>query len=369
MTWRDDVTSPAWIEAIAATNRTIAYRAEMVTLSEVAVASLAVDSASVEFTGESGEQWRASLNLSGADLVPIGPTSYLDGRSGLRCRLWWRILVGAAYMEQPVGTYYLEDPRVNDSGIAPKITVTGVDPLAVARRGKYGASVVNVGGMTVGAALTALFAIVAPGFPIEVADTTTTLPDVYDLWDKDPAEDWTDIAAMAGWVVRTNRLGVIVCGPAPAPSSVKADWQEGASCPVVDLDVDNRTSTIPRRVVVVSTNPDVTPVIVGEWLNPDADDQNIVTEQRVESGTVASQEAADNLARMTGERWARPQQSVEVTVPARPDLDYRDLISLGRVQANVSGTFRVSGWSMDLTGPNAGPALMRVRMMTRQADT
>ena len=100
-----------------------------------------------------------------------------------------------------------------------------------------------------------------------------------------------------------------------------------------------------------------------------ADDQNIVTEQRVESGTVASQEAADNLARMTGERWARPQQSVEVTVPARSDLDYRDLISLGRVQANVAGTFRVSSWSLDMRGPDTGPALMKVTMMTRQADT
>ena len=88
---------------------------------------------------------------------------------------------------------------------------------------------------------------------------------------------------MAGMVVRTDRLGTITVRPDPDPSAVVADWQEGPSCPVVELKAGTKTSTIPRRVVVVSTSPDVTPPVVGVWTNPDADSQTIVTEQRIES--------------------------------------------------------------------------------------
>jgi hypothetical protein len=207
------------------------------------------------------------------------------------------------------------------------IGVPGLDVLSVARRGKYGASVVQVGGMTVSAALQRLFDTVAPGFPVSIAPSTATLPASYELWDRDPAEDWTEIAAMAGMVVRTDRLGTITVRPDPDPTAVVADWQEGPACPVVELKSGTKTSTIPRRVVVVSTSPDVTPPVVGVWTNPDADSQTIVTEQRIESSTVTTVAAAESLARMSGERWARPQQSVQVTVPARPDLGYRDPVA------------------------------------------
>jgi len=269
------------------------------------------------------------------------------------------------WLEVPCGTYVVEDPQVRDAGLL-GITVPGLDPLAVARRGRYGAAVVDVGGLTVTAALTRLFGTLVPGFPVSIDASSETLPASYQLWDRDPAEDWTEIAAMAGMVVRTDRYGVITCRRPVTPQTVAADWQEGPSCPVVDLSSTLKTSTIPRRVVVVSTSPDVTPPVVGVWVNPDADSQMIVTEQRVESSTVTSVAGAESLARLTGERWARPQQSVEVTVPARPDLDYRDLIRLGRVQAGVAGDFRLSGWEMALSSRDSAPQPMSVTMMTRQ---
>ena len=76
--------------------------------------------------------------------------------------------------------------------------------------------------------------------------------------------------------------------------------------------------------------------------------------------------AAESLARMSGERWARPQQSVQVTVPARPDLGYRDPVALTRHQAGVSGVYRVQSWDLTLSGPDDAPALMPVTMMVRQ---
>jgi hypothetical protein len=319
----------------------------------------------VSFDGGQAESWRGSFALVDPAMVPVSTTSLLDGRSGTMLRVWWRILTTAGWMECPAGTLIVEDPEVTDDGTL-SIGVPGLDVLSVARRGKYGASVVQVGGMTVSAALQRLFDTVAPGFPVSIAPSTATLPASYELWDRDPAEDWTEIAAMAGMVVRTDRLGTITVRPDPDPSAVVADWQEGPTCPVVELKAGTKTSTIPRRVVVVSTSPDVTPPVVGVWTNPDADSQTIVTEQRIESSTVTTVAAAESLARMSGERWARPQQSVQVTVPARPDLGYRDPVALTRHQAGVSGVYRVQSWDLTLSGPDDAPALMPVTMMVRQ---
>ena len=116
------------------------------------------------------------------------------------------VLDGGTWLEVPVGTYCVTDPRIRDGGSL-SITVDGLDPLAVARTGGYGASVIPVGGMTVSAALATLFAAVAPGFPVSIEPTTVTLPAVMDLWDRDPADDWRDIAAAAGMVVPDRSLG------------------------------------------------------------------------------------------------------------------------------------------------------------------
>ncbi len=355
----------AWQAAVTAQRRLVSSRVEAISRSGVVLGEVPVDGVRVSYDGDQAECWRADFALSDPAMVPLSTRSWLDGRSGTRLRVWWRLSTTLGWLECPVGTYVVEDPKVSDEG-ATSISVPGLDPLAVARRGRYGARVVPVGGMTVTAALTRLFAVVAPGYPVAVESSTVTLPASYELWDRDPAEDWAEIAAMAGMVVRTDRWGVITVRRPPVGGAPVADWQEGPTCPVVDLTASLRTSTIPRRVVVVSTSPDVTPPVVGEWRNPDADSLSIVTETRVESSTVTTVAAAESLARMTGERWARPQQSVEVTVPARPDLSYRDVVSLARATAGVAGAYEVAGWDLTLGGPDEAPALMTVTMMTRQ---
>lgn len=365
MTWQQDVTSPAWQAAVTAPRRTLSYRVEAVALTGASLGDVPCDGVRVSFDGEQAEQWRADFAFSDPALVPTSTASTLDGRSGVRLRPWWRIKSDAGWLEVPCGTYVVEDPKISDDGTI-GLSVPGLDPLAVARRGKYGSRVIDVGGLTVTEALTRLFTALVPGWPVSIDASAVTLPATYELWDRDPAEDWTEIAAMAGMRVRTDRWGTITVRPAPDPQTVAADWQEGPDCPVTDLSNTIKTSTIPRRVVVVSTSHDVTPVIVGQWDNPDADVVSIVTEQRIESTTVATQEGADNLARMTGERWRRPQQSVEVTVPARPDLDYRDRVILGRQQAAVAGEFAVVGWEFSMAGPDRSPDTMSVQMMVRQ---
>ena len=365
MSWHATVADDAWLAAVTDPNRLVSSRVEVVSFDGPSLGDIACYAVTVSVDADRAEQWAASFTFSDATVVPTSTTSVLDGRSGLWLRVWWQLDTASGWQEIPLGTFVVEDSEWSDAGTLSG-TVPGLDPLAVARRGKYGAAVINVGGLTVSTALRHLFESVAPGFPVSIEPSTVTLPAQFELWARDPAEDWTEIAAMAGMVVRTDRLGVITVARPPESSTPAADWQEGAACPVVELGVKNKTSTIPRRVVVVSTNPDVVPPVVGSWDNPDADSQMIVTETRVESSTVTTVEAATNLAMLTGTRWARPQQTVEVTVPARPDLDMGDLVSLSRQRVGVAGLYRVGGWSLDLRGPDQPPAAMRVQMMARQ---
>lgn len=355
----------SWSRAVTDPRRVVDYRVEAVSVSGQSLGAVPVDGVRVEFDGDRTEAWGASFALSDPSMVPLTSADTLDGRSATRLRVWWRVLDGGTWLEVPVGTYCVTDPRIKDSGSL-SITVDGLDPLAVARTGGYGAAVIPVGGMTVSDALATLFAAVAPGFPVSIEPTAVTLPAVMDLWDRDPADDWREIAAAAGMVVRTDRWGVITAARQPTPETVAADWQEGPSCPVTDLDVEIRTSTIPRRVVVVSSSPDVSPPVVGTWDNPDADAQSLVREMRIQSPTVTTASAAASLAALEGARWSRPQSLVSVTVPAKPDLDYGSLVLLRRAQAAVSGPYRVAGWTLPLAGRDRAPEPMSVRMMARQ---
>ncbi len=364
MTWRDTITSPEWLQAVTAHRRTTASRVEVVTTDGRAVQDIDVDAVSVSLRGTQEAQWSAQMTFSDPELVPRSTTSPLDGRSGLRLRVWWRLLTTAGWKEIPICTVIPEDATLSDSGLLTG-TVPGRDPLEVVARAGYGAHVIDVGGMTVDAALRQLFSTLAPGWPTSIEPSDATLPAHYELWARSPGEDWREIAAMAGHVVRTDRMGVITSTKPTPTSVVSADWQEGPACAISDMEVRHTTSSIPRRVVVVSTHPDVDPPVVGEWINPDADAQTILTETRIESSTVTSTEGAASLARLSGERWARRQVAVEVSVPPRPDLDYRDLIQLSRVQVDVAGVHEISAWDLQLAGSREAPSLMRVQMLTR----
>ena len=361
--WRAVVASPAWVDGVTAGHRVISARVEAVGVDGSHVGWVPIDAARISFDGTQTEQWQADLTFSDPDLVPYSPSAWLDGRSGVRLRIWWRLHTDGDILEVPVCTVVAEDPTGTDDG-ALTGRVRGLDPLAIARRGGYGSRTISVGGMTVTDALTALFDALVPGWPISVTPTTVTLPPVFDLWDREPAEDWTEIAGMAGMVVRTDREGTIVCAP-PEPGTHVGDWVDGPTCPVVGYRWEQRTSSIPRRVVVVSTSPDVTPPIVGVWEHPDAASMQIITETRVESSTVTTQDAADSLARLTGQRWARRQVAVTATIPQRPDLDYRDTVSVVRPLSQLHGLFEVSGWDLTLAGHDQPPALMTVSLMTR----
>lgn len=358
-------TSDAWKAAVNDPSRLIDYRVEAVDMTGAHLQDVDVKGVRVSFDGDQGEAWQAGFEIADRALVPMSPMDILDGRSGTRLRVWWRLWTSTGWEEVPVGTFIVEDPEILDGG-TPSITVPGLDPLAIVRRSGYEAAI-PVGGKTVSEALTLFFEALALGYPVSIEPSTATIAAGKDLWENDdPLADARDLAALAGQDIRTDRWGVITVARTPDPATALADWQEGSTCPITSMKVRNRTSNIPRKVVVTSTSPDVTPAVTGVWTNPDADARNLLRVMRIQSSTVATVEGATAMARLQGERWSRPIQMVEATLPQRGDLDYRDIVLLRRAQSGVSGPYRVAGWDLVMRGRDTAPAEMTVRMAPRQ---
>jgi hypothetical protein len=270
-----------------------------------------------------------------------------------------------------VGTLILDDPKITDDSSKFGITVTARDILSVIRRTGYGQQTIPVSGVTVDVAIKRLFAAIAPWAVVKVPTSTIVLPDAYQLGmdNADRGKDWTKLADMAGWVVRTDRMGTIMVGPRPERAWLVADWQEGADCPVSSLNRDITQSQMFNRVLVRSTAPDA----VGVYAVAEDDDPGSPSwvgrfgpfTKVIETDVVKTEEAALAMAKMQLGRFMRPTESVTVTVPQRPDLEYRDQIALARARSGVAGVFMVSGWSLRLGPANKGPELMTVTMMTR----
>lgn len=376
----DYVPPPVVIPAIDRKVRTLDARAElvdaagtpvMVTVGSAAPRSdLPLAGARVSFKGEVAEQWGGTATWADPWMVPADPTHPLWGARNLYVRLWWRILDGAVWVEHLVCTLAIGNSGGQDSG-----TISGTvnlrDVLSTARGGYGGA--LDVGGMTVPQALRAIFERVAPALPLQIGDSTVTLPTPYTLAENDPAKDWTEIAALAGWVVRTDREGTVICGPRPTPT-VALDWAEGPDCPVTDLSWSHGIEHMGNRITVRSTHPDA----VGVWATAEDTDPASPTWvggpwgvhplPDIDSDAVATVEAATNLARMHLGRGLHPVEDVSVVVPQRPDLTYRHPIHLARAQAGIGATYEVSSWDLDLPVRGTAPATMPVRMMQRTVE-
>ncbi len=366
-TWRDWRDTPWWVGLVESRDRTVGSRVELIDSTGATVADLPVAAASVELHGTQQEQWAGSVVIRDPDWLPQDPTDLLDQRAGLRARIWWRLLTGpASGPEVPLATLVLGDPQVRDREGAWEMTLTGRDVLSLPKRGGYRGLILDLGGLTVTAALKLLFAQLAPTVPVRVADTTLTLPTGYQvgLSDRTPAQDWTDLADVAGWVVRSDRDGVIVAGPRVDRTTPRADWSEGDDATVIELDRDVSTSDTVNRVIVRSTST------AGVWAVVEDDDPGSATwvgrygpfERLIESDAVTTPAGALSMARMQYGRLRLPTESVSVRVPVRPDLDYRDPVILRRDRSGVGGTYLVSGWTIRL-GPS--PSLMEVAMMPR----
>lgn len=378
-TWRELILTSAWLEAVDAPSRTLSARAELVDANgvpqpvivgrEEARTMLPVSGASIQYRGEQAESWQAEITFSDPWMIPRTPSHPLMGYQQYGVRLWWGVKVDGNILEMPVCTVALGNVTVNDDGTVSG-NVRGRDVLSLARGG-YGQPL-NVGGLTCDEAIRAIFERVAPTLPLRIATTTVTLPADMILHEQDPAQDWTDIAAM-GWpegVVRSDREGVIVIGPRPDPT-LELDWQEGPDCPVIDLSRQHGIEHMGNQITVSSTHVDA----VGLYVTEQDDDPSSPTYvggpmgirplPGIETDKATTEEGLRSLALMHLGRGLHPVEDVDLTVPQRPDLEYQQRVRVVRELSGVDSTYRVSSWSMVLPVSGGAPAPMSVGMMAR----
>ncbi len=377
--WRELRLTPEWLAAVADPHAMVSARAELVDASGEPVAvdvrgdqrlDLPLSAARVDFRGETPEQWAADLAFSDPWMVPRDPAHPLWGVSNLRVRLWWRIVIAGTWTEMPVCTVAVGDSSIGDDGTISG-TVRGRDMLSTIRGGYPGP--LDVSGATVDVALRALFEAVAPTLPVRIAASTVTLPAGTALWEDDPLSDALELAAI-GWTggtVRTDREGVVVCGPRPEPAGPVLDWQEGPDCPVISMQREHGIEHMGNRLTVSSSHADAAGLSVvvqdddpasptyvgGPW--------GVHPLPSISTDKATTEAALRSLGLMHLGRGLHPVDEVEVTVQQRPDLDYRHPVLLGRDQLGVAGVHRVSSWSLTLPVDGEGPALMRVGMMQR----
>ena len=380
--WREMIETDGFAEAVDAPDRTVAYRAEMINPDRVPVVPMHLTGVSVDQDAGVGETWACSVSLVGPEWVARSVTDPLDTRSGLRLRLWWRLAVtgewGTVWVEIPEGVFWLEDPQYIYDGASVRITATGRDELAVLRRSGYGGQSVDVSGLTVPQALARIItAVGGPTTPVRVDTTSTvTLPPTYVLGADDFLDDLVKVADLAGLAVRTDREGAILIAPPPAPGRVRADWQEGPTCPVTATRRDYETSRMVNSVTVVGTHPEVEDGERGAPITVTVEDgdptsptwvggvwrRRSVTER---SNLIATVEAARNRAQAILDGRRRPTETVEVDVPARADISPGDVVHLHADDAGVSGLFTVAARSVRWGGAADDPPMMRVRMESR----
>lgn len=370
--WEQMVTHTGYLAAVTTSPRTVSGRLAVLDEGGTEIGDVPVTSLTVDYDGESAERWALDFTLADQSWVPRSDEDLLHPLSGHRVRAYWRIKAGQAWAEVPCGTYWTDDPGVDDNGTSITMDLSGHDAVAHYRRGGYGGRTIDVSGATVTDALTTVFEALGVT-DYRISPTTATLPDPYALGTADdPWDDVADIAAMAGCDVWADRMGVIVVAPTPEPQSTRFEWQEGPTCPIVHMHRQLTTSAIRNRVVVTSTSPDVDPPVTGVDQDNDPSSPTWVgrpgfgvRETRIKSDKVTSVEAAQNMARATRMRWARAYEALDVDARQRPDLEFRDLMAASSSRSGVAGLWRVRGWTLHIPCGVQAPAQMRVRTQTR----
>ena len=375
--WQDLVVSRSFLDAVESSARDVDCYAEMVDVTGEVVTSLGyvpLAGGSVTFRGEQAEQWDGQFTIKDPGWVPRVYGDPLHPYSTLRMRVWWGVkMARGSYGFLPVATLHLEDPEINDTGDNLTITLQGRDALTRARRGGYGGQVLQLGGLTVTQALLRIFSTIAPHAQVSIEETSVTLPAGFEVGGtgaRDAAQDWTEIASMAGFVVRADRMGVIHGAPRPNPGGVKIRLIEGPECRMRSLKRRLKGSKIVNRVVCRSTNPDLLEPVVAVVEDQDPDSPTWVGrygpfQMLIESDAPATVQAATNMARAAYERNRVPAEDTQAQILPRPDLDYRDIADIQRLRAGAAGWHRVSGWSFQLPTRSSEGGPMTLELMTR----
>ena len=371
--WQNNIRSTAFRKALTSPLRVVTSRAELVdysgnpltwTTSDGTALDLRLSGASVSFDGSISESWKMDATAIGTEWVPTTPDHPLDPRSQAAIRLWWGLLVDGGEIELPVGTFAIGDVVVNDNGV-PEISITGRDMLSIPKGAGYDGQTLDLGRMTVDAALIRLFSFLSPNIPVRCEATPITLPRVYEVGSGKPNEDWDKIAATAGWIVRTDRMGAIVIGPPGSRGVVVRSLQEGEDCVISGLKRAIKNVWY-NRVCVQSSSSEIDPPVY--YVAQDNDPSSptwvglgvIRSMPIVKSDTATSVEACKAQAELLLSQNAKPLEQLTWTQPPDPTYDYLDMVQVARAQSGVGGVASIEQWSFTLPISSAAPGLMSV---------
>ena len=372
--WQNNIRSTAFRKALTSPIRVVTSRAELVdysgnpltwTASDGTALDLRLGGASVSLDGSISESWKMNATAIGTEWVPFTPGHPLHPQSQVAIRLWWGLLVDGGEIELPVGTFAIGDIVVNDNGV-PEISITGRDMLSIPKGAGYDGQTLNLGGMTIDAALIRLFGFLSPNIPVRCEATSITLPSVYEVGSGKPNEDWDKIAATAGWIVRTDRMGAIVIGPAGGRGiDIVRNLQEGEDCTISSFK-RNVKNTWYNRVCVITSSSEIDPPLYYVAQDDDPGSPTWVglgvvrSMPMVKSDTATTVEACKAQAELLLRQNLRPQEELSWVQPPDPTYDYLDVVQVARAQAGVGGIKYVEKWSFALPVAGTAPGTMSV---------
>lgn len=362
-------TADGWIEidpdpyyaAVASNTRTVKTVVEIIDAEGARLKTLPVTSGSVSCDGSVDERWSANFQIDDRGLTPRVSTDVLHPFSNLRVLIWWMIHTSEGWAAVPCGAYYLSKPQMGHGKGGFTLAVEALDPIARIRRNTWGGGMLNLGGMTVSAALQAILTSRAPGYQWRITDTPYTLPATYEVGDadRDPWEDVLAIADAAAFRVYTDRLGVIIAEPRTVTGTATGPNLTGRITTLArSLD---ETSAL-NQVTVRSTSEEVDPPVYATVSDNDPSSPLWVGHGYIYSGTfgrdaITTVDQCRALAETTLRERRTLTEDVDVEMVADPSLDPWMMVPITDQATGAAGVYQVKSWALDLA-PGSGMRLV-----------
>lgn len=358
-TWQQVIISPAYQRSARAATRRVGARVDLIDDTGLVAATIPAAGGSVSCDSTVDERWSADISLARPRFMPRGTTDLLHPLSGLRVRLWWELRLDTGLLaEVPVGTFLPSEPAASHSADQFGLTIHLLDVISRIRRNKWGGGrTLELGGMTVSAALRTILADRAPEATLRITDTAETLPDVYQVGEpgRDPWKDVLAVAEAAAFTVHSDRLGAIVAEPRPTSSNSATvlELETGPGCRMESVNRTLDASKLLNTVTVMSSNPQVDPPVWSTVENTTPGSPlNINTAPRFAdvftSDTVTSSQAARQLALTILAEHQALLETVAVTHQARPEIDPLELMLVSDRDTGATGNYQIASWKLGL---------------------
>lgn len=368
--WEELATDPRYQAALTARHATIDARVEIVDLDDTILATLGgpdatlpgVVSGSVSCNSSSQSWWTCSLVIDNSDLMPTAVGDLLHPLSHNRVRVWWRILLApGTWAEVPMGTYFIQWPKVTDSGGAEvSLAVEGRDVTAEIARSQMQNSM-ELGGLTVTEAIEALLSEYAPWATSALEHSDHRLPDGYHAGEPgaNPLTVVREIARTTGMIVHADRMGRVVSRRTPGPEGAPvAEFVEGPLCAITSAGVAVPMDRIANRVKVVSAaredaeGEEIEPI----WAVAQIDDETsplwvghgFYYDHYTESDSVTTVEQAETMAKRILSDKTTLVEDIELVIFPHPHLDPFDTVATTATRVGIDGYQEVRGFSLAL---------------------